>query len=414
MSTSSKRFWLLLIAAPPAVIAVFVMGLYTYVRVTTTPIHPDPQAVPANAPSAPPAEWARAVEQAKQIARAGLLEQNLPGLSVAVGVNGEVVWAEGLGWANIENRLAVAPNTKFRVLGVSEALTSAAVGRLLEKERLKLDDEIQKHVPEFPQKQWPVTLRQLMGHVAGVPNDAGDEAPLMTRCERTVDGLKLDNFAERPLRFEPGTQAHYSTYGWVLVSAAVEAAAKEPFFSFMRSQIFEPLGMADTRPENWTEPIPNRATFYFPRFAADTYYGPESAREGDHSCWAGALAFLSTPSDLVRFGMAFNSGKLLHPATVRTLQTPQVLASDEQTRFGLGWELGMHQLAGTSTRLVGSSDSRSVGGSTSLITFPERGIVVAVMTNTTFADTWGLSLKIAQAFAATPMSSAARRSAAGR
>ena len=399
MAVSSKRFWLLLIAAPPAVIAVFVMGLWTYVSVTTTPIHPDPAAVPVSTQSQPPPDWARAVEQAKQIARAGLVEQNLPGLSVAVGLGHEIVWAEGLGWASIEDRSPVAANTKFRVLGASVALTSAAVGLLLEQDRLKLDDEIQKHVPEFPQKQWPVTLRQLMGHVAGVRNDEGDEAPLMTRCARTIDGLKLDNFAGRPLRFEPGTQVHYSTYGWVLMSAAVEAASKEPFFTFMRSRIFEPLGMNDTRPENWMEQIPNRAAPYHPRFAADTRYGPESAREGDHSCWAGALAFLSTPSDLVRFGMAFGSGKLLQPATVRTLQTPQVLASDEQTRFGLGWELEMHQLAGASTRLAGSSDSRSVGGSTSLITFPDRGIVVAVMTNTTFADTWGMALRVAEAFA---------------
>jgi len=307
----TKRFWLLLIAAPPVLIGVFVMGLYTYVSVTNTPIHPDPAAVPASTQSQPPAEWARAVEQAQQIVRASLLEQNLPGLSVAVGINGEIVWAEGLGWASIEDRLAVAPNTKFRVLGASQALTSAGVGLLLEKDRLKLDDEIQKYVPAFPKKQWPVTLRQLMGHVSGVPNDEGDEAPLMTRCERTLDGLKLENFAQRPLRFEPGTESRYSTYGWVLASAAVEAAAAEPFFSYMRSQVFEPVGMSDTRAENWIEQIPNRAAFYHPRFAADTRYGPESAREGDHSCWAGAAAFLSTPSDLVRFGMAVSGGKLL-------------------------------------------------------------------------------------------------------
>ncbi len=395
---TTKRFWLLLIAIPPALIAVFVMVLYTYVRVTTTPIHPDPNAVPVTAHAAPSPEWTAAVEKAKAIARAGLLEQNLPGLSVAVGVNGHLVWAEGLGWASIENRVPVALNTKFRALGVSETLTSAAVGLLLEKDRLKLDDEIQKYVPEFPKKQWPVTVRQLMGHVGGVPNDAGDEAPISERCERTVDGLKLDDFAGRPLRFEPGTQSRYSSYGWVLVSAAVEAAAGEPFFSYVRSQILEPLSLSDTRPENWTEEVPNRSTFYFPRFAADTHYGPESVREGDHSCWAGALAYLSTPSDLVRFGMAFNSGTLVQPATVRTLQTPQVLASDEQTRFGLGWELGTHQIGGASVRLAGSNDARSIGGSTSLITLPERGIVVAVMTNTTFADTWALGLKLVEAF----------------
>ena len=129
------------------------------------------------------------------------------------------------------------------------------------------------------------------------------------RCERTVDGLQLDGFAERELLFEPGTQYRPSSYGWILVSAAVEAAANEPFFAFMRTQVFEPLDMHDTTVDVSTEAIPDRATFYFPRFglAADTRYGPKPARVGDHSCYAGAAAFLSTPSDLVRFGMGINS-----------------------------------------------------------------------------------------------------------
>ena len=144
-------------------------------------------------------------------------------------------------------------------------------------------------------------------------------------CERPVDGLQ--HFAERSLLFEPGTQYRYSSYGWILVSAAVEAAADEPFLTFMRKQIFEPLGMDDTRADSATEPIPDRATFYFPRFAADPRYGPDLMREIDYSCYAGASAFLSTPSDLVRFGMAINSGKLLQPATVQLLQTSQRLPS---------------------------------------------------------------------------------------
>ena len=172
-------------------------------------------------------------------------------------------------------------------------------------------------MPTFPKKQWPVTLRELMGHLAGVRNDAGDEEPLSERCERTVEGLQ--RFAERPLLFEPGTQYKYSNYGWILVSAAVEAAADEPFFTFMRKQIFEPLGMDDTRAYSATAPIGDRALFYFPRFAADPRYGPQEPREIDYSCFAGSAAFLSTPSDLVRFVMAVNSGKLLQPATVQLL-----------------------------------------------------------------------------------------------
>jgi CubicO group peptidase (beta-lactamase class C family) len=403
MPTTSKRFWLLLLVVPPVVVAVFVISLFTYVKVTTEPIHPNPQAVPSTA-SATPQHWADAVDQARQIARAGLLEQNLPGLSVAVGVDGELAWAEGFGWANLEQRWGVTPETRFRAAATSMALTSAAVGLLIEKDRLKLDDAIQTYVREFPRKQWPVTLRQLMAHAAGIQNDAGDEAPIGQRCARTIDGLTLDDFAQNALRFEPGTQFRFSTYGWVLVSAAVEAAAGEPFFQFMRSKIFDPLGMHDTRPEDWTEQIPNRATFYFPRFAADTRYGPQSVREGDHSCWAGAAAYLSTPSDLVRFGMAMNRGTLLQPSTVRMLQTPQALTSDELVDYGLGWRVlspsltRTPKLAGASARLAGASDERSIGGSSSLVTYPERGIAVAVMTNTTFAETWELAQRLAEAF----------------
>jgi CubicO group peptidase (beta-lactamase class C family) len=287
---------------------------------------------------------------------------------------------------------------RFRIGTASIALTSAAVGLLLEKGRLKLDEEIQTHVPEFPKKQWPVTLRQLMGHLAGVRNDGGDEGPLLSaRCERSVEGLQ--HFAERPLLFEPGTQYRYSSYGWILVSAAVEAAADEPFLTFMRRQIFEPLGMDDTMADSATEPIPDRTTFYFPRFAADPRYGLHLMRPIDYSCYAGASAFLSTPSDLVRFGMAINSGKLLQPATVELLQTSQRLVSGQETGYGLGWDLETVALAGKQTRLVGH-DGESLGGMVaSSMTFPAHGIVVSVASNISYADTFAVALKIAQAFA---------------
>jgi CubicO group peptidase (beta-lactamase class C family) len=208
----------------------------------------------------------------------------------------------------------------------------------------------------------------------------------------------LQSFADDPLRFEPTTQYRYSTFGWILVSAAVEAAADEPFFAFMRKQIFEPLGMKDTMPDS-EDPIPNRATLYYPRFSGDTRYGPELATTVDYSCFAGAGAFLSTPSDLVRFGTAMNSGKLLQPATVENFQTPQVLASGEETEYGLGWMLGTVPLAGEPTRLASHASRTLLGGSTSFMTFPERGIVVAVTSNTSFADTRSIALNIAQAFA---------------
>jgi CubicO group peptidase (beta-lactamase class C family) len=394
---SRKQTWVALIAVPPCLLALLVAGLYVYVSATARPLHPDPKGVPSVTRSSPSPRWAEAVEQGRQIVRAGLTAQNLPGLSVAVGAGGDIVWAEGFGWANLENRTPVSPEMRFRIGGVSMALTSTAVGLLLDKERLHLDAEIQTYVASFPDKKWPVTLRQLMGHQAGIRMDAGDEEPLSEPCEHTADGLR--RFADAPLLFEPGSRYRYSTYGWILVSAAVEAAAKEPFAAFMDSHVFKPLGMADTTPDSAKDPIPDRATGYYPRFSADPRYGPELARDGDYSCFAGAGAFLSTPSDLVRFGLGINNGKLLQPTTLTLLQTSQRLTSGEQTGYGLGWDLETVALAGETTTMVGHDGEFFIGGSTSLMTFPERGLVVAITTNTSFADTSAVALKIAQAFA---------------
>jgi len=381
-----------------AVLIAVGLGGYAYILGTMTPLHPNAEDVTSVTNADPGQQWTDTVARARQIVRASLSEQNLPGLSVAVGTAGDIVWAEGFGWADLEERVPVGPETRFRIGTASTALTSAAVGLLLESDRLRLDDEIQVSVPEFPAKQWPVTLRQLMGHVAGIRTDSGDEGPLLSaHCERPTEGLQA--FAERSLLFEPGTEYRYSSYGWILVSAAVEAAADEPLLRFMRKQVFEPLGMDDTMADSATEPIADRATPYFPRFAADPRYGPDLMRPIDYSCYAGASAFLSTPSDLVRFGMAINSGTLLQPATVQLLQTSQRLTSGQETGYGLGWDLEMVDVAARQTRLVGH-DGESLGGMVaSLMTLPDYGIVVAVTSNISYADTYSLAVSIAQSFA---------------
>ena len=389
--------WLLCILLAAGALVLGGLGMWQYLR-AVPPLHPDPQQVPSVTETRPSPAWVAAAERARQLARAEISEQNLPALSVAVGVAGQIVWAEGFGWANIEQRVPVTRGLRFRIGHTSKTLTSAAVGLLREQGRLHLDDEIQTYVPGYPRKAWPVTLRQLMGHVGGVRHYLGEEADVPTgHCERASDGVA--NVAGDPLLFQPGTQYRYSTYGWVLVSAAVEAAAREPFFTFMRTHIFAPLDMTDTRFDGANESAAGRATMYFPRFSGDNSFGHEVARAADYSCFAGAGAVLSTPSDLVRFGIAMNSGTLLQPDTVRLLQTPQALASGQATAYGLGWMLETMALAGAETREAGHASRSLLGASTSFMTFPERGIVVAVTSNTSYANTRSIAIGMAQAFA---------------
>jgi len=389
--------WISLILLGVALLVIAIPGMWVFMRTTATKLHPDPQDVTSVAAKTPSPKWADAVDEARQAVSATLTEKNLPGLSVAVGINGEIVWAEGFGFANLDSRTAITPKHRFRIGTASTALTSAAIGLLLENGKLKLEDAIQTHVPAFPDKQWPVTLRHLMAHTAGVINDAGDEGPLYgEHCERPADAVR--HFAKTPLMFEPGTKYRYSSYGWILISAAIEAAAGKPLFTFMQEQIFKPLGMQDTLPESGATPVPERVTFYFPRFAADPTYGLHLMRDLDYSCYAGASALLSTPSDLVRFAMAVNSGKLLRPATVQLLQTSQRLASGQETKYGLGWDIENVTLAGKPTRVIGP-DGEALGGMVaSLMTFPDSGLVVAVTSNISYSDTFTVGTKIAQAF----------------
>jgi serine beta-lactamase-like protein LACTB, mitochondrial len=397
MSKPRLETWLAVVIGGIGLLLIAILGLFGYVSLTSTPLHPNARNVSSVTHSAAATKWENAVERGRQIVRTSLVEQNLPGLSVAVGADGDIVWAEGFGWADLEKRVPVAPEMKFRIGTASTALTSAAAGLLLQKGRLKLDEVIQAYVPAYPEKQWPVTLRQVMGHVAGVPSDGGDEGPLFSKhCERPLDAVQF--FANTSLRFEPGTEYRYSRYGWILVSAAVEAAAEEPFLTLMRKQIFEPLGMNDTLADSATAAIPNRVTAYFPRFAADPRYGPDLMRDIDYSCYAGSSVFLSTPSDLVRFAMAINSGRLLQPATVQLLQTSLRLTSGQETGYGLGWDLESVALGGQQTRVVGH-DGDSLGGIVaSFMTFAEHGIVVSVTSNISYAGTDSLTVKIAQAF----------------
>lgn len=392
-----KHRALTLIGVGAFVVVLAGLGIRTFVIAVSTKLHQNPNDVPSVALAEPSPTWAAAVNQGRQIARAGLVEQNLPGLSVAVGIGGNVVWAEGFGWADMQKRVPVAPGMRFRIGHTSKALTSAAVGLLLEKGRLHLEDKIQTYVPAFPRKQWPVTLRELMAHVAGIRHyERNEDYAPTAHCERAADGLK--SFADDPLRFEPDTQYSYSTYGWVLVSAAVEAAAKASLSSFMTTQVFTPLGMTATTFDS-TGPIPERVIFYQRMFTGDAGEGVVPATTVDYSCFAGAGAILSTPSDLVRFGMAIEGGKLLQPDTVRKLQTPQILTSGQETEYGLGWMVEDVTLAGQPTRMVHHASRSLKGGTTSFMTFPTRGMVVAVTANIANAITRDIALKIAEAFA---------------
>ena len=358
------------------------------VKFVSTPVvvHENAASVPSTVSAAPTDRYAAAVEDSKRLARALVVDGNLPGLSVAVAVDGEIVWAEGFGWSDVEKSAPLTPITRFRLGALSKPLTAVAAALLHDQGRLDLDAPVQRYVPAYPRKQWTVTTRQLMGDVAGVHRIRGDnnDAMPVSHCESVDDAVAM--LVDDPLLFEPGTQHRYSIWGWVLVSAVIDGAAGQPFPSFMAHQVFEPLAMTRTSVAE-TEGLDDVA-----------HRGPRP----DYSCVAGGGAFLSTPTDLVRLGSAMLRPGLLKAETIAAFQTPGRLVSGASTTYALGWTVKSIQLAGQPVRIVTHRGSPA-GGTLTLLTFPDLGVAIAAAANV--ADAKGVdpfALQVAEAFTRRP------------
>jgi CubicO group peptidase (beta-lactamase class C family) len=93
---------------------------------------------------------------------------SVPGISVAVIQDGELVWSQGFGMAHLENFVPASSSTLFRLGAISKPITATAVLRLAERGKLEFDAEVEKYCPAFPKKEWPITTRELLGHLGGI------------------------------------------------------------------------------------------------------------------------------------------------------------------------------------------------------------------------------------------------------
>jgi serine beta-lactamase-like protein LACTB len=364
-----------------------VVGAGALWSVTRIAVHKDAASVPSSAAGARTDAYAGPIAQSQRRARDFMVRDNIPGLSIAIAVDGEIIWAEGFGWADTASRAPITPRTRFRLGALSKPLTAFAAALLHDRGRLDLDAPIQRYVRAYPTRKWTLTTRHVLGDVGGVHRIRGDGNDAMPsgHCDSVGDGVDL--LADDSLQFEPGTQHRYSIWGWVLASAVVEGASGARFKHFMAQQVFGPLGMDRTTTEESAD---------LDDVAHDT------ARRPDYSCLAGGGAFLSTPSDLVRLGSAMLRPGPLKAETIAAFQTPTRLVSGAPTTYALGWTVTSVQLSGTTTRVVSHRGSPA-GGSAALLTFPDLGLAIATTANGADASGIGqFGLQLASAFAHIP------------
>ena len=262
------------------------------------------------------------IERIETVIASEMARQSIPALSIAIAVNNRIVYANGFGFADLENFVPARADTLYRTAPIAKPMTATAVLQLVERGKLDLDAPIQQYCPAFPEKNWPVTARQLLGHLGGVRHyKCGDEATGKKHYFSVVESLEL--FKDDPLLHEPGTAFRYTTFGYVHLGCAIEGASGMSYLDYMQKNVFDPAGMHRTGPDDVHRILPNRARGYVV-LDEDDYESLPDAAKADAEVGALYNASLhdtsmkvpggglgSTAVDLVKFALAHNTGLLL-------------------------------------------------------------------------------------------------------
>jgi serine beta-lactamase-like protein LACTB, mitochondrial len=330
---------------------------------------------------------ASAVAQAVQIApekRAQLetaisrfmAANSIPGVSVAVVENGAVDWTAGFGTADLENFVPATSRTLYRLASISKSITATASLLLWQQGKLDLDAPVQKYCPAFPQKDTPITTRELLGHLGGIRHykSSSQDDPETGNTKHFPNSIQggLDFFKNDPLVAKPGTEFHYSTQGFTLVGCAIEGASGENYVDYIRRNILTPAGMSHTVADDRFAIVPFRTRFY----SKDSSGAITNADFLDSSYKIPGGGWLSSADDMAQFEAAVLNDRLVARSTRDLMWTPLQPGDGKEDLYALGWGTGKD---------LGVLDVGHGGGQQGTSTFfmivPERRAGVVVLIN---------------------------------
>jgi D-alanyl-D-alanine carboxypeptidase len=266
-----------------------------------------------------------------------MAERQIPGLSLVVVKDGSIIKEGHYGLANVELNVPVNENTSFMIASMSKAFTAAGLLLLVEDGKVALDDPAAKYLDGLPATWSDVTLRRLLNHTAGLRDDwrtwdaarpGGNEFFLT----RTTNEEFLRELIEEPLLFTPGERVSYGC-GPFVVGMIIEKVAGMPYAEFMRTRIFEPLGMTYTMIYDALAVVPHRASGY--RLVDGALQqgfriSPAAEARGD-------VGVLTTALDMAKWDAAMRDTRLLSRSSLEAMFAPAVLNDGSTSASGLGW-----------------------------------------------------------------------------
>jgi len=255
----------------------------------------------------------------------------IPGVSIAIVRNGQIVKSKGYGLSNIELKSPTTSETIYQSGSIGKQFTAMLAMILVEKGRLRLDDKINQYITDAPDTWKKITILNLLTHTSGLTRYPLDvDVHLDYSHEDIIRRLRL-----YPLDFEPGTSFHYSNVGYMLLGFILEKVGGKSYDALLQEHIFKPLNMGTARVINERDIILNRAAGY--DLVNGVLKNQEYASPTFNSTADGALYF--TVLDLAKWDAALYTTKLLKKENMELLWSPVKLSNGKTENYGLGWRL---------------------------------------------------------------------------
>lgn len=310
---------------------------------------------------------------------------SVPGASVVVIRDGQVIVRRAYGGADLERHEAATPETDYRLASVSKQFTAMAVMLLAQDGKVRYDQPVRDFLPELPTAARAVTVRHLLNHTSGLWDYEALIAESQTTQLNDDDVLALVA-SKDSLSSPPGTRYCYSNSGYVLLGIIVARASGMSFPDFLRARIFSPLGMtASVAHVEGRDTVPHRAYGYSPRGGSfvQTDQSVTSATLGDGGIYTNV-------DDMVRWDRALSSGTLVAAAALTEATTPPSLPAGAATEYGFGWFIDTYR-GEKRWRHTGETS----GFRNAILRFPDRRLTIVILTNRSSGEPQAIAERIA-------------------
>jgi len=326
-----------------------------------------------------------------------------PSLSVSIGINDSVIWSNSIGYSDVENKRLVDSATKYRIGSVSKTIASIGLGLLFQSKALNPNSVAGDYVPYVTDDLANLTVKELASHTSGIRNYGTCMClPLWEYYDNDHYSFVEESvtiFANDELLFAPGKAFSYSSYNYTLLSAVIEGASKQEYREYIQSNVLEPLNLTQTIPDNVLQPAPNTAVFYdFEGDYLSTAFDVDNSNK-----WAGG-GYLSTPTDLVRFGNGILNNSILDEDTKALLFEPIKLADGQvnEQNYALGWRNDLSKKVfsdGREVRIIHHGGT-AAGSTAILVLLPEYNASISLAMNKSGSttDLFDIAFKLAELF----------------